>query len=184
MNAGIGVPGYAGYAPGTPLPSLRDILDGTPPAASPPMRVQAVPGTAWAYSGGSYEIVQALMEDVTGKPFAELMQDLVLAPLGMTNTQFGQPLPARLAGAAVTGHDATGAELPGGWRIIPELAAGGAWSTPRDLAILLADLGAAWRGQEGRLLYPETAREMFRRQPPGLYGLGVGVAGDGAGLFG
>lgn len=36
MTAGIGVPGYVGYAPEQPLPDLVQILDGAPPANSPP----------------------------------------------------------------------------------------------------------------------------------------------------
>ncbi|MCL2430341.1 MAG: beta-lactamase family protein, partial [Alphaproteobacteria bacterium] len=61
MTAGIGVPGYLGYEPGAPLPSLSQILDGLPPARSPPVRVEAVPGSRYAYSGGSYELVQAMI---------------------------------------------------------------------------------------------------------------------------
>lgn len=182
MNAGIGVPGYAGYSPDAAIPSLRQILDGTPPATSPPVRSVAVPGTRWEYSGGSYEIVQSLIEDVTGEPFAQAMKSLLLDPLGLRDTLFAQPLPPEIAQGAARGHFGDGRELPGGWRVVPELAAGGAWSTPRDLAALLTDLGAAWRGEDGHLLTPELAREMLRRQEPGLYGLGMAVAGEDASL--
>ena len=40
MSSGVGVPGYVGYEPGSPLPTLLNILDGTPPANSPPVRVE------------------------------------------------------------------------------------------------------------------------------------------------
>jgi CubicO group peptidase (beta-lactamase class C family) len=52
MTAGVSVPGYLGYAPGTPLPTLPEILNGSPPANSQPVTVTAFPGTAFAYSGG------------------------------------------------------------------------------------------------------------------------------------
>jgi len=39
MRAGIDVPGFAGYALNAKLPSLLEILNGTPPANSPPVRV-------------------------------------------------------------------------------------------------------------------------------------------------
>ena len=65
MTAGIGVPGYLGYAPGAPLPNLTQTLDGVPPANSPPVRVEAVPGRRYAYSGGGFEIVQAIIQDAT-----------------------------------------------------------------------------------------------------------------------
>jgi len=40
MAGGVGVPGYIGYAPGQPLPKLAQILDGAPPANSPPVRIE------------------------------------------------------------------------------------------------------------------------------------------------
>jgi hypothetical protein len=36
--------------------------------------VIAIPGSAYHYSGGGYEITEALMQDAAGKPFAQLMQ--------------------------------------------------------------------------------------------------------------
>ena len=75
MTAGIGVPGYLGYAPGEPLPNLRQILDGTPPANSPPVRVEAIPGSRYAYSGGGYEIVQALIEAKTKQRFQDAIEN-------------------------------------------------------------------------------------------------------------
>jgi CubicO group peptidase (beta-lactamase class C family) len=179
MTGGIGVPGYLGYAPGALLPSLIEILDGVPPATSPPVRVQYQPGHGYAYSGGGYEIVEALIEDATHKPFADAMQELVLKPAGMSNSFFLQPLPPRLAARAATGHRSDGSELPGGWRIVPERAAGGLWSTPADLAKLLIGIGRAYHGETGQLLAPAMAQEMVTRQNGGPYGLGGAVVGSG-----
>ena len=47
MTAGIGVPGYLGYEPGAAVPTLRQILDGAPPANSEPVRVEALPGSRY-----------------------------------------------------------------------------------------------------------------------------------------
>jgi CubicO group peptidase (beta-lactamase class C family) len=52
MTAGIGVPGFLGYAEGATLPNLTQILYGVPPANSPPITVIAEPGGKYAYSGG------------------------------------------------------------------------------------------------------------------------------------
>jgi CubicO group peptidase (beta-lactamase class C family) len=182
MTAGIGVPGYSGYAPGEALPSLVQILDGTPPANSPPVRVGEVPGTRFAYSGGGYEIVQALIEAKTGKPFAAAMDELVFRPAGMSNSTFAQPLPDTLAKRAQRGHRADGSELPGGWRVMPELAAGGLWSTTTELSRLLRELAKAWRGEPSKLLRQDTVRLMLTPQNDGPYGLGGAVAGSGDGL--
>ena len=85
MTAGIGVPGFLGYEVGAPLPTLTEILDGTPPANSAPVTVIAVPGSAYHYSGGSYEVAEALMVDTLHAPFAEAMDALVLKPAAMSH---------------------------------------------------------------------------------------------------
>jgi CubicO group peptidase (beta-lactamase class C family) len=182
MTGGVGVPGYIGYAPGQPLPNPVQILDGAPPANSPPVRVEYVPGTRYAYSGGGYEIVQALIETATHRSFEDAMQELVFRPLAMSHSAFVQPLPPALAGNAAKGHDASGAPLPGGWRVVPELAAGGLWSTPTDLAKLLIAIADAFQGKSTTFLSPAMARMMVTRQGGGPYGLGGAVAGSGSDL--
>jgi CubicO group peptidase (beta-lactamase class C family) len=175
MTAGIGVPGFLGYELGAPLPNLTQILYGVPPANSPPVTVTVEPGSAYHYSGGGYEIAEALMIDATKTPFPELMAELVLKPTGMGHSTFAQPLPADLIGEAAGGHYADGKNLPGGYHVFPEHAAAGLWSTPTDLATLLLAIGRAWRGESRLFLKPETAREMMMRQNGGPYGLGAAI---------
>jgi len=182
MTAGINVPGFPGYAVGAPLPSLVQILDGTPPANSPPVTVIAVPGSSYQYSGGGYEIAEALMADVAGTPFVEAMDRLVLAPAEMRHSTFAQPLAQPRQRMAAKGHFADGKEVPGGFHIIPEHAAGGLWSTPSDVAQLAIVVGRAWRGESHLFLRPETAREMMTPQAGGPYGLGAAISGKGAAL--
>jgi CubicO group peptidase (beta-lactamase class C family) len=179
MTAGVGVPGYPGYEPGQKLPTLQQILDGAPPANSPPVRVEAIPGSRYAYSGGGFEIVQALIEATTKVKFQDALQDLLLRPAGMANSYFPQPLPGELVRRAATGHDANGNELPGGWRVVPELAAGGLWTSAMDLAHLSLELERAYRGESGALLTRATAQAMMTQQNGGPYGLGAAVAGNG-----
>jgi CubicO group peptidase (beta-lactamase class C family) len=182
ITAGISVPGYAGYEPGASLPHLPQILNGMPPANSQPVRVEAVPGSRYAYSGGGYEIVQALIEQKTRLSYQDALEDLVLRHVGMPNSYFLQPLPPDLAPRAAKGHYGDGRELAGGWRVIPELAAGGLWSSAEDLANLLIVLARAYRGESNTLLTPATARAMMTRQANGPYGLGGAVDGSGRGL--
>ncbi len=182
MTAGIGVPGFLGYEVGAPLPNLTQILYGAPPANSPPVTVIAQPGSAYHYSGGSYEIAEALMADAMKAPFPDLMDKLVLKQAGMRHSSFAQPLPRDREVEAVTGHDAEGKELPGGWHVFPEHAAAGLWSTPTDLADLLLLIGRAWRGESRLFLLPETVREMLTPQNGGPYGLGAAVSEAGGSL--
>jgi CubicO group peptidase (beta-lactamase class C family) len=179
MTAGVGVPGYVGYEPGAPLPSLSQILDGLPPANSPPVRVETIPGRRYAYSGGGYEIVQALIEGKTKLSYQDALEELVFKPAVMPNSYFLQPPPPNLASRVMKGHYADGKELRGGWRVIPELAAGGLWSSAGDLANLLIALTSAFRGEPNALLTRAIAHTMMTRQDNGPYGLGGAIDGTG-----
>jgi CubicO group peptidase (beta-lactamase class C family) len=182
MRGGIGVPGFQGYAVGAKLPSLRQILDGKRPANSPPVTVVAPPGAGYAYSGGGYEIVEALIQDTARQPFAQAAERLVLHPAGMMDSRFAQPLPSSLAFAAARGFDRQGREVPGGWRVMPELAAAGLWTTATDLALLLVQLLQAYQRLPGHLLDPELAADMMTPVDGGPYGLGGQVFGTGMAL--
>jgi CubicO group peptidase (beta-lactamase class C family) len=94
-----------------------------------------VPGTQWRYSGGGYSVLQQLLIDVAGKPFPDLMQDLVLSKIDMAASTFRQPLPTDLESIAATGHDANGEPLKGRWHTFPQSAAAGLWTTPSGSAV-------------------------------------------------
>jgi CubicO group peptidase (beta-lactamase class C family) len=178
-TAGLTVHGFAGYRVGAPLPSLVQLLDGRPPANSPPVRVDTTPGARERYSGGGTEVMRLLMEDVTGTPFAALMDTLVLRPAGMAHSTFAQPLPARLAGRAASAHGGDGRPVPGRSHVYPELAAAGLWTTAPDLARFLLAVGRAYRGEPGGFPDPASAREMLTRAPGAAGGVGFRLAGAG-----
>jgi CubicO group peptidase (beta-lactamase class C family) len=182
-SAGVTVHGFRGYAQGEPVPNLRQILDGEWPANSPAIRVVAVPGSQWRYSGGGYMIVQQLLEDVTGQPFAEIMREVVLEPWGMTASTFESPLPSELHALAARGHQGDGQVIPGGWHTYPEMGAGGSpWSTPTDMAHFVIGVMRAYTGRSDEVLSQDMAIEMLSPQMDG-YGLGPALDDDGGDLF-
>jgi CubicO group peptidase (beta-lactamase class C family) len=138
-SAGINVESVPGYRRGAPLPTLRQILDGLPPATNPPIRVERQPGQ-FAYSGGGATVVQQLIEDVSHQPFARALREQLFVPLGLTHTTFELLSSDQLA--CVDDH---GNVLP--LMVNPESAAAGLWSTPSDLALVLIELQ---RGLKGR----------------------------------
>jgi CubicO group peptidase (beta-lactamase class C family) len=176
-SAGLTVHGFRGYAPGERVPTLPQILDGAPPANSPPIRVDLVPGSKQRYAGGGFVVLQQLLVDVSKKPFARTMHDLVLEPFGMTESTFAHPLPPELETRAARAHDADGSLLRGGSYAYPEQAAAGLWTTPSDLARFALEVARASHG-ESSLLREETALAIVTRQY-GDYGLGAEVRGDG-----
>jgi len=177
-NAGINVGGFNGYPIGAPLPSLAQILNGEPPANSPPIRVDTVPGTLCRYSGGGVTIERALIDDATHEPFADFLNRTVLRPSGMTDSTFAQPLPASLIPRAATGTRADGTPIPGKFYVYPELAPDGLWSTPTDLARFAIEIALSKHGKANHILSKTMTREMLTKQASGddgTYGLGFGV---------
>src|SRR4051794_13506796 len=77
-TAGLTKNWFPGYAAGTPVPSLRQILRGEPPANTPTVRRELPPGAEFRYSGSHYAVLEQLLTDVTGTPFDKLMATLVL----------------------------------------------------------------------------------------------------------
>ena len=177
-SAGLTASGFAGYVPGEPVPTLLQVLDSIPPANSEAVRVSFVPGSAQRYSGGGFTVAQLLVTEAAGKPFETALHQLVFAPAGMVHSTFAQPLPERLASRAATGHQSDGSALLGRWRIHPEQAAAGLWSTPSDLARLAIALQRAAAGEGSDLISQGLAKQMLAPQL-GPSGLGFVVLGEG-----
>lgn len=177
-TAGLTVHGFPGYQAGTPLPTVSQILDGSPPANTAAVRVDFVPGTRWRYSGGGYTVMQQLMTDVTGQPFPQLMQTTVLGPLAMMASTYQQPLPSDKAKATATGHYGGRDLVEGRWHIYPEMAAAGLWTTPSDLARFAMGIQNALAGKPGAVLSKQMAQQMLTDQKDND-GLGVFLVGEG-----
>lgn len=169
-TAGVGVHGFEGYAAGQPLPTLLQLLDGKVPANSGPVRVQAVPGSEWKYSGGGYEIVQLLLTDTTGEPFDQFMRRTVLDPLDMRDSAF--TLPAAWAPLVTHAYRKDGSVLPGGWYRYPESAAAALWTTPFDLARFAIEIQNSLAGKSNRVLSQKMTAEMLT---PGIETFGLGL---------
>jgi len=157
-TAGAGVPFCPGYRQDAPVPTLAQVLDGLPATAGDG------PGQ-FRYSGGGYAIAQQLITDVADSPFASVARDMVLEPLGMASSTFEQSPP--------------GTPARPDWRIYPEAAAAGLWTTPEDLARFVCALQAGTDGAK-QMLTP-NARLPFRGEWRLLPLLGV-RAPDSAGL--
>ena len=169
-TAGLSVSGFPGYAAGQPVSTTAQVLAGGPPANMLAARVDGPVGQQAKYSGGGYLLLQALMTERAGLPFAAWMQSAVLGPLEMGHSSFQQPLQGLAALNAASGHR-QGRPLPGRWHAYPELAAAGLWTTPTDLGRVAAALQDSLAGRPAPLLAPAAVRQMLTPQPGG-YGLG------------
>ncbi|HEX2036808.1 MAG TPA: serine hydrolase [Chloroflexota bacterium] len=177
-TAGLTGNWYRGFRRGEPVPALLDVLEGRAPANTPPVRAVLIPGTRYRYSGSHYTVLQQLLIDRTGRPFPELAEERVFAPLGMHHSSYDQAYPDSHPDSAAAGHYIGGEPVHGKWRIVPEMAGAGLWTTPTDLARLLIEVQRAHAGDPGRLWRPEIIRQALTEQPGG-YGLGFSLSGTG-----
>lgn len=173
-TAGLTLHGYPGFWPPVELPTLERSLSGDTNGAGD-VRLEAAPGSRWKYSGGGYTWAQLLLEETSGRSFAEYMRSEVLVPLGMTSSGYSwdEPLLARSA----TPYDEGGKPLPRGGPLFPELAAAGLQTTVADLArFARASLPRFREEGDPAVLKPETIEEMQVAVPPGEgYGLGYEI---------
>ncbi len=165
-TAGLTVHGFPGYRNSEPLPTTVQILNGEPPANTDKVEVNIIPGLHHRYSGGGTTVAQQVLVDVLGKPFPEIMRELVLDPLGMTNSTYQQPLPNHWSAKAATAHLFSGIPLEGKHHVYPEMAAAGLWTTASDLAKVGVELMRVLRGLTPAVWSKEKVEEMLRPQQP------------------
>jgi CubicO group peptidase (beta-lactamase class C family) len=166
--------GFPGYHPSAERPTLVQILNGEKPSNIGRVFWERPPFTAFKYSGGGTVIVQLLLTDVLGKPFHEIMRELVLDPVGMKSSTYQQPLPADRDANAARAHDGRGRAMDAKWHVYPEQAPAGLWTTPTDLAKLAIELQKALRG-ESKILSRSAAQEMVTPVGTGPYAVGFGI---------
>jgi CubicO group peptidase (beta-lactamase class C family) len=177
-SGGFNVPAVV-FAPKSSF-TLLDVLEGK--AETPAIQIEFVPGSKVDVSAGGFLVVQQLLIDAAGKPFPELVQELVFGPVGMQESTMEHPLPKEWEAVSAVGHLADQQPLEGRWgNYSPNLAAAGLWSTPTDLARLIAALSAAHQSKPDAILAPKLCKEMFTRQV-GDMGLGAALGGKGKSL--
>ena len=176
-TSGIGTHNGELYDPIQPIPTFLQLLDGEKPAKTPPVRVEALPGTTFAYANGNYLVLALLVEDVTGETFEQYMKHAVLDPIGMKDSTFDSPLPSSWSSRAATGYWEDGkTAVPPEKFVEPNLAAGGLWTTPTDLAKFLIEIQREYEGTSHKVLQQKTVQMLAK---PGLVSWGLGFRAGG-----
>ena len=132
--------GYDGFAAKEDRQTLEDSLTrarDASPGKSGTVRLGSEPGSQWQYSGGGYTLLQLVIEEVSGEPFAQYMDRAVFDPLGMERTTFDHERALELGLAQNFRPDGT--VEPFRW--YTALAATSLFTTADDLARFLAAQG-------------------------------------------
>jgi CubicO group peptidase (beta-lactamase class C family) len=175
--------GFPGYDPEGPRPTIVQILDGQPPANRGAVRVGRPPMTGFKYSGGAVTIQELALTDVLEKPFPLIMRETVLGPIGMANSTYEQPLPAARRTQAAHAHNQAGQPGDAPWRVHPEHAAAGLWTTPTDLAKFAIEVQQALAGRSTKVLSRTMAQEMVTPVGVGPFAVGFTIAKMGEGWY-
>jgi CubicO group peptidase (beta-lactamase class C family) len=144
------------YAPGETMPSNRDVM--TREAV-----LTREAGSGFSYSNTGYNLLEILIEDVTGQGFSEYIHTEILLPLGMESATFD-------IDTATTPYPPTGYNLSGkpvSVYLYPSKASGGLFATANDIARFAA-LGMkenpVLSGENIKLLYAPQSHKI------GIYG--------------
>jgi CubicO group peptidase (beta-lactamase class C family) len=137
------------YSPQEEIPSLEESL-------SREAVLIREPGSSFSYSNTGFNLLELLIEEVTGRDFAQYMEQEVLIPLGMYDSGFiwseelDPPVPY--------GYDLSGNPVP--MYVYPEKASGGLIAGVRDIAAFVA-AGMPGFSQNHTVLSPRTIDTLY-----------------------
>ncbi|NWE22759.1 serine hydrolase [Pseudomonas sp. P7548] len=151
---------------GLPSEHLRDLRSsfamGQMPARISGVWLSSPPGSQVAYSNLGYSLVGAAIERSSGKSFEAQLQNRLLKPLEMKQSSF-------VGTRAELGYRALGYEdgVASTDAQVRDLAAGGLWTSPKDLAHYVQMLFAQGTYKGNRVLSSASIDDMFTQQNTG-----------------
>jgi CubicO group peptidase (beta-lactamase class C family) len=154
--------------PGTAGADLGDMYRGT-------LRPDSAAGAKWAYANHGFAVLGQVIEDITGQPFAEHMQQHLFQPLAMEHTEYTRT--DRTKDKVATGYH----WVFGRFNALKDydlavLGPGSVLSSLADMSTYAEWLLHAGAGANGDVLRPETLAEMMSPQysvDPRITGMGL-----------
>ncbi len=158
------------YNPGGEVPSLRDRL-------SRDAVLIREPGSEFSYSNTGFNLIELLIEEVTGQSFSEYMRKNILLPLGMYHSSFSWS--ASFDPPVPNGHDLHGRPVP--VYVYPDRASGGLFSTVEDIATFIAAGMPGFRQGTQQVLGEKSVKILYSPavQISGFYGFAFEAYGSG-----
>lgn len=150
------------YSPNEEIPSLENSL------SKEAILIQE-PGLSFSYSNTGFNLLELLIEEVTGRDFAEYMKEEVLIPLGMYKSSFTWS--KELDPAVPVGYDLKGNPIP--IYIYPEKASGGLFASVENIAAFVAAGMTNFPHTDQKVLASPNMNTLYTPvvHIPGFYGL-------------
>jgi len=133
------------------------------------------PGSKTKYSNAAIAVAGYTLESVYNTPYVDYMKKNLLEKTGMSNSSFApnKKIHSRLAKAKMWSYD--GREFPAPTFELGMIPAGSLYAPVTDLAKFLKLLFSNGVGEKGRVISPETFKEMITPQFGGNYSSGYGI---------
>ncbi|MEK4130120.1 serine hydrolase domain-containing protein [Solibacillus sp. FSL W8-0474] len=161
------------------VPSMVELLEGRTPYCKTPINVKYEPESEFHYSDAGFCIIQQLIEDVTEKPFHQVVNEQIFEPLRMTNSHFHITMLDVDRLNFSCGHNKNGEIVGGKYPLYPYPAASGLWTTSLNLAELVLELMNSVKGASKIGISESLAKEMITPQR-GKRWTGFGVFLEGS----
>lgn len=158
------------YSPKEDIPSLKESL-------SKEVILIQEPGLSFSYSNIGFNLLELLIEEVTGRDFAEYMKEEIFIPLGMYSSSFTWS--EILYPAVPVGYDLAG--NPISVYIYSEKASGGLFARIDDIAAFITAGMTSFTGTNHKVLNPQNINQLYTPMIDiqGFYGLAFDSYGLG-----
>lgn len=150
------------FYPNSPLPTLIDYLNEE-------VKFLNEPGSRFMYSNVGFNMIEFIIEEVTGRKFSDYMSEEILFPLGMKHSSFSWD--PSFHASIPTGYELDGISVPP--YVYPASASGGLFATVEDIARFVSAGISAPQYSHNSVLKRETIDLIHEPsvEIPGLFGL-------------
>jgi CubicO group peptidase (beta-lactamase class C family) len=171
-TGGINISGFDGYTKIDSLPTIIQILNGEKPSNSDTVKSIFEPNLKYKYSGGGITISQLIIEDVSGKNYADFMESNILKPIGMQNSFYTNTSSKNKLKLLATGYNGD-KEVTMKYHIYPEEAAAGLWTNPMELSKFVIEVQKSLVGKSNKILSQKMTQLMLTPYVDNSSALGV-----------
>jgi CubicO group peptidase (beta-lactamase class C family) len=156
------------------IPKIPELLSGRTLYCPVPIEMNYEPESEFHYSDANFCIIEQLLEDITGKPFSQLLEELIFRPLQMKNSTLFSPESIDKTDAFACGHNKDGTITNEKYPFYPFAATSGIWTTPTDLSTLIIEIIHSLQGNSKLKLSQKTVLDMISPQGYSKWtGLGI-----------